>query len=180
MLCHLSKIQWSLLAVPHGNSHALDQCCVFSAILYWLMLMCILTYAIPFFMSRESNTRIGTFFPVKDQTVNILGLWIIHSVSWPLNSDTEVLKQLERKYINKCWCVLIKFYLWTLKLEFHINFHTIKYSSKIFFQPFKYIVTILSLGAVQKIGNRLSGKLQSQKFTNPWTKEYEHFLWHLR
>ena len=51
-----------------------------------------------------------------------------------------------------CTCVPINFNLWTLIVEFHVVFLLIKhYFSLIFFQQFKNVETILSLGAIQNM-----------------------------
>ena len=60
------------------------------------------------------------------------------------------------KVIDGTWtdgsdCVPIKLYLWALKFECQVNFHVTKYYSSFdFFQQFKGVKTILSMGAVQK------------------------------
>ena len=55
-------------------------------------------------------------------------------------------------WLKDCTHVPIKFYLWTLIFEFHVVFLLKKhYFSLIFFQQFKNVETILSLGAIQNM-----------------------------
>lgn len=96
-----------------------------------------------------------TGWPTRGLQVNILGFWAIWSLLKLLNSATE----------EGVWLCSIKFYLLTLKFEFHIT----KHYSFDFFQPFEFVKSFLSFLGSTKTDARFNLDWRLQ-FSDPCSR----------